>query len=368
MRIPVLLAVSACALTAAENPGEVVSRACELLDENLALPSGKPRSICLKQDLAGLYKENAAAHAAIRTILDRLPDPNLRLFTAAAWSALGAELRPGVVTAGIVDFCLHADPVTRELIVMEPLPGSSAARQGIRPLDRIVSVAGRRPASREELLAALRGPEGETIAVGVRRGDSLLGFSLRRERITPAAVSGKLLEDGIGVIDIRYFAPDTAAAVAHEIRRLAKMKPRGWILDLRDNPGGMLPAAAAIAGMFLDHGAIVYRTAKTEEHTPKPPLTSLPLVVLVNEATASAAEVLAAALRDNGRAKLAGSRTFGQGTAYRTFPLPDKSLLLVATAQLLRPGGDPLRYGLAPEVTFGAENWYQAAARLLERR
>jgi carboxyl-terminal processing protease len=249
------------------------------------------------------------------------------------------------------------------VLVQRVYPRSPAARAGIRPGDHVRAVDGRPlpAAGVRAAVARIAGPVGSTVRLEVGRvGAATRRLTLRRERVHVPAVQARLVRrDGraIGVVDLLAFTADSARAVRRSVSTLRARGARALVLDLRGDPGGLLDQAIAIAGVFLPSGSQV---ATTEgEHEPKrilrtraaPVAGGLPLVVLLDRASASASEVLAGALRDEGRATLVGSRTFGKALVQTTVPLPDGGALKLTIARYRTPSGlDIQAVGLKPSI------------------
>lgn len=244
-------------------------------------------------------------------------------------------------------------------VVQSTFPGSPAERAGIRPGDRIIEVDGKNViGERPDAVARLiRGPEGTGVVLTLQRSTGET-FEVRvvRERIQLQAVDVRVEAGDIGYIRIVQFYEGTGRQVQAAYNRLRALGVTGIVLDLRNNPGGLLNEAVAVGRVFVDEGIIVqvvdYSGNKQTYYgrgvsrTPKPPV-----AVLVNGGTASAAEIVAAAIRDNGLGQLVGSRTYGKGTVQSIFELGNGSALKLTTAEYLTPRGRSLaNTGLIPDV------------------
>lgn len=258
-----------------------------------------------------------------------------------------------------------------DVAVLSPLAGSPAERAGVRPGDVVERVgpwdAGN--AGVEEVVARIKGPDGTEVALEVAREDGgatrTRSFVLRRETIdAPAASWGAVGGGETAVVSLSSFTEDAASELRESFDEADKAGARRYVLDLRGNPGGELEEAVAAAGLFLEGGRTVYvredaagERAKVAVPDPTafsggsaPPVTA-PLVVLVDEGSASSSEILAGALADNGRARVVGKRTAGTGTVLAEFPLRDGSSMLLGVAEWLTPDGDFIREsGIEPDV------------------
>lgn len=258
------------------------------------------------------------------------------------------------------------------LVVVAPLPGTPAEAAGLRSGDHIVSVDGTptRRLGLEGVISHLRGTEGTPVVIEVDRvGTARMKLSLKRAHITVNPVEFQTLEGGVGYIRLRIFQRDTAERLDAALAALGPV--RGLVLDLRDNPGGLLAQAVEVAGRFVAGGRVVIVRARDDEDVwtagARATYTG-PLVVLVNEGTASAAEILAGALQDHHRARLLGAPTFGKGTVQRLVNLSDGSGLKLTIARYFSPEGRPIDgVGLTPERPLAApvEGWIEQARQEL---
>lgn len=247
--------------------------------------------------------------------------------------------------------------------VIAPVDGSPADRAGIRPGDRILSidgqpVRGKRP---DKLVKLMRGQVGTKVALTVRREseDKLLQFTVEREVIFVASVATKLLDGDVGYIRIKSFQQGTHRDLLRQVadlRRTAGGELQGVVLDLRNNPGGLVHEATAVADEFLSGGVIfstrhrgrILREARASYFGA---LTRGPLVVLVNEFSASAAELVAGALKGNRRGHVVGTRSFGKGSVQTILDLPDGAGLKLTTALYFTPEGRAIQaQGVEPDV------------------
>jgi carboxyl-terminal processing protease len=253
-----------------------------------------------------------------------------------------------------------------QLIVTSPIEDGPAARAGIRSGDLIVEADGRRLAGLSLLnqTLAIRGPKGTPIRLTVRREGAAepLSFEVLREEIRLISARSRLLDHNLGLVRITQFTEATVGETQGALQSVLAVQPQGLILDLRSNGGGLLDPAVKVAGLFLGGGPVVLeRHANGEEKThaapDEPALTTIPMVVLVDRGTASAAEVVAAALRDRGRAELIGERTYGKSTVQYIHRLSDGSGLRLTVAEWHTPSGQPIPpTGLTPDLVAAAPN------------
>jgi carboxyl-terminal processing protease len=247
--------------------------------------------------------------------------------------------------------------------ILRPIEGSPAEEAGMRAGDFVVRIDGVEVGT--DLAGAInrmRGPAGSTIKLTVRRppGSELLTFSLRRAKVDVKSVEQADLEPGYGYLRITSFSETTVDDVAHALARLKRDNPQGLqglVLDLRNNPGGVLEASVAVADDFLDHGLIVSADGRTPdarfrmEATPGDLVNGAPIVAIVNGGSASAAEILAGALHDHGRAELVGHKTYGKGSVQTVMPLSHGGALKLTTSLYFTPSGASIHEkGILPDV------------------
>jgi carboxyl-terminal processing protease len=247
--------------------------------------------------------------------------------------------------------------------ILRPIEGSPAEQAGMQSGDLIVKIDGVEVgADLAGAINRMRGPAGSTVKLSVRRGASadLLEFSLRRAKVDVRSVSQQPLEPGYGYVRITSFSETTAEELARAIARLKRDSPtglKGLVLDLRNNPGGVLEAGAAVADAFLEHGLIVSADGRTPdaqfrmEATAGDVINGAALVVLVNGGSASAAEIVAGALKDHGRAELVGHKTYGKGSVQTVMPLSHGGALKLTTSRYFTPSGASIHdKGILPDV------------------
>jgi carboxyl-terminal processing protease len=247
--------------------------------------------------------------------------------------------------------------------VLRPIAGSPAEAAGMLSGDYIVKIDGVDVGS--DLAGAInrmRGPAGSTVHLTVRRPGraELLSFSVRRDKVDVRSVAEQDLEPGYGYMRITSFSETTADDVARALARLKRDNARGLkglVIDLRNNPGGVLEASVAVADAFLDHGLIVSADGRTADSqfrmdaTPGDLIDGAPIVVLVNGGSASAAEILAGALKDHGRAELVGHKTYGKGSVQTLMPLSRGGALKLTTSRYFTPSGVSIHEkGILPDI------------------
>lgn len=250
------------------------------------------------------------------------------------------------------------------IVVRSVFDGSPAQRAGIRSGDILIAVDG---VPTEELdlgavVERVRGPEGTAVTLTFRRAGAALPLevTLIRAKIRLVPVRWALLPDGIGLLRLSSFATGASEATQAAVQELERANVRAMILDLRGNPGGLVDESVRVAGLFLPPDTVVFRSRDREGNetvyrTPgdrKP--TAVPLVVLIDEGSASASEIVAGALQDYQRAVLIGEKTFGTGTVLIEYRLRDGSALLIGTQVWVTPNGRVIwRDGITPDIVVG---------------
>ena len=253
------------------------------------------------------------------------------------------------------------------VLVIAPIEGSPAERMGIKSGDHIIAIDGKSVHDRtaDELIRLMRGAPGSKVVLSIKRSgsDKVLTFTLTREVIAVSSVVSKLLADEIGYFRIKQFQTgthDELLRAAAKLKKESNGELQGVILDLRNNPGGLVDEAAAVADEFLTSGAI-YSARHREQVVDEVranrggALKRGPLVVLVNEYSASAAELVAGALQDHARGTLVGARTFGKGSVQTLLDLPGRAGLRLTTMRYYTPKGRVIQaQGVKPDVLVAA--------------
>jgi carboxyl-terminal processing protease len=299
----------------------------------------------------------ALTYGAIEGMLERLGDEgHTRFLSPDERKQFDESLAGNFVGIGIHMTLRDGRPV-----VVAPIPNSPAAEAGMKSGDVIMAVAGADTAglTLEELGEALRGPEGSTVQVTIRHagdaGDQTI--DVQRRRIDVPSVAWAMLPGApVALVRISHFADGAHAQLVEALKAARAAGAKGIVLDLRDNRGGLSEEAVGSASEFLSGGTVVQFQARDGSRTPETDrdgaggaATDLPLVALVNQGSASSAEILAGALKENGRAPLVGEKTFGTGTVLSIHELSDGSSVLLGTWLWLTPEGHLIKgQGIAP--------------------
>jgi carboxyl-terminal processing protease len=246
--------------------------------------------------------------------------------------------------------------------VVTPMDDTPASRAGILPGDLIIELDGQtvRSLGVNQAVDVMRGEPGSEVTLTVlREGESQpIEVTLVREVINVSSVRSRLLEPGFGYLRIAQFQADTGAEAGEAIAKMNDLTPlKGLVLDLRNNPGGVLQAAVAVSDLFLNQGTIVYTEGRLDpanmvyEATGRTLMPDLPLVVLINEGSASASEIVAGALQDHRRALLLGTATFGKGSVQTVLPLTNEKAIKLTTALYFTPNGRSIQAeGIQPDL------------------
>ena len=250
------------------------------------------------------------------------------------------------------------------LKVITPFEGSPAEKAGIKPKDLIIEIEGKTTKGMvvQEAVKLLRGPKGSSVNITIeRKGESNpIKITLIRDKITIKSVKKKLIDNEIGYIKLSQFQEDSSQELRTALLELESQNDkdlRGVILDLRNNPGGLLGEAIEVVDEFIDQGLIVSVRGRSEKQTREFYATKngnfqeYPIVVIVNEGSASASEVVAEALQDSKRATILGTNTFGKGSVQTIIRLEDGSGLKLTTAKFYAPSGRSIsEVGVTPDV------------------
>ena len=300
-------------------------------------------------------------YAAIEGMLDSLGDEgHTRFLTPEEVESNRESLSGTYVGVGI-----RLEDRDREVVVASPIGGSPAAEAGVRSGDVVVAVDGKsvREQDTSEVVDKIKGPEGTDVELTVRRGEEERDFTLERTEIDAPVVSWtRISGSDVALVQLTSFSDDSAEELEKAFEEAGDAGARRFVLDLRDNPGGRLDQAVEMSGTFLNPGKVVYVREEADGKREKVRIEDgadpmgAPLAVLVNGGTASSAEILAGALRDNDRAPVVGTTTYGTGTVLSEFTLSDGSALLLGVAEWLTPNGDFIREtGIDPEVRVELE-------------
>ncbi|MEY4760114.1 MAG: Carboxyl-terminal-processing protease [Cyanobacteriota bacterium] len=374
----VLVGIGACAATAvvarevvtppggtsriSDSPKEVIDQTWQIVFRDYLDINGKYKPDQWRQMrrdvLAKSYGNPKEAYEAIRGMLGSLDDPYTRFLDPREFKEMQIDTSGELSGVGIQ---LSLDKETKNLVVVSPIEGSPASRAGVQPKDVIVAIDGKptKGMSTEDAVKLIRGQAGTTVTLTLKRKAQTLELPLTRERIELHAVEHQInTADGmkVGYIRLKQFNATATKDMRLAVKDLEEKGVQGYVLDLRSNPGGLLMASVEIARQWLNEGTIVSTKTRDGIQDVKRAngraLTTKPLVVLVNEGSASASEILSGALQDNQRAVLVGQKTFGKGLVQSVRGLSDGSGMTVTIAKYLTPSGrDIHKHGIDPDVS-----------------
>ena len=359
---PGLTLPSATGGSITNSPKEVIDQVWQIVYRDFLDSSGSyspDRWKSLRRDLlARSYAGPAESYEAIRGMLGSLNDPYTRFLDPKQFKEMQIDTSGELMGVGIQ---LSLDKDSKELIVVSPIEGTPASKAGVQPKDVIVTIDGQstKGMGTEDAVKLIRGPEGSEVILGLRRKGSVVTVPLTRARIEIHAVETSLnqLADGtrVGYIRLKQFNANASREMRDAIRTFETDGVDGYVLEIRFNPGGLLDASIDIARHWLNKGTIV--STRTREgirdvrRATGSAITDKPVVVLVNEGSASASEILSGALQDNNRAKLVGQKTFGKGLVQSVRGLADGSGITVTIAKYLTPNGTDIhKNGIKPDI------------------
>lgn len=242
-----------------------------------------------------------------------------------------------------------------EVVISSVMPGQPAETAGLQAGDVIIGVDGEDMKGKllSDVAARIHGEKGTAVTIRVQRGDEEKEFTMERATVEVESVSSRMMENKIGYISISGFKENTYSQFKEALTALQKDGMKGLILDLRDNPGGLVRSVYEIGDELLPEGTMVYTLDKKQNRNDlkcDEKYLDIPLVVLVNENSASASEIFAGAVKDTGRGTLVGNQTFGKGLVQRLFVLPDGSGLNVTVQKYYTPNGTSIHgVGIEPD-------------------
>ena len=344
------------------NYKEVIDHVWQIVYRDFLDSSGKfERSNWInlrKEFLAKKYSDNNEAYDAIRDMLSNLDDPYTRFLDPKEFNQMRIDTSGELTGVGIQ---IAKDKDSDSIIIISPIEGTPAYEAGIKARDKILSIdnVSTKGLNIEDAVKLIRGRRGTKVKLEILRNGNSFYKSLLRERIELKSVTSKINEtkDGllIGYVRLKQFNANASREMKDTLKDLEIKKVSGYVLDLRSNPGGLLESSIDISRQFIDKGIIVSTLSKDGLRETKrgngKALTKKPLIVLVNEGSASASEIVSGAIRDNNRGKLVGKKTFGKGLVQSMRTLVDGSGLTVTVAKYLTPNGTDInKFGITPDI------------------
>ncbi|MCH7820521.1 MAG: S41 family peptidase [Proteobacteria bacterium] len=310
----------------------------------------------VKRDYVETIDDNVLLESAIRGMVADL-DAHSQFLNADEYNEIRISTTGSYTGVGI-----EVSDVDGEIRVITPIVGSPAARSGIRSGDQIIAVDGIAvdASDMQKTIGRMRGRRGEKISITVLRDDEAIVHEMRREVIRIASVHFEILEPSFGYVRVSQFSETTARELSRAIDELQESKGGlldGLVLDLRNNPGGVLDSAVDVTDLFLDSGVIVSAEGRSADSRftrlahRGDVLDGAEIIVLVNKGSASASEIVAGALQDHGRATVVGTSTFGKGLVQTVMPLSKGRAIKLTTSRYFTPSGDSIHEtGITPDV------------------
>ena len=345
-----------------DSPKEVIDQVWQIVYRDYLDSTGKydPKQwkTLRRNLLTKAYAGSEESYEAIRGMLASLDDPYTRFLDPKEFKDIQIETSGELMGVGIQ---ISVDKTSKEIVVISPIEGTPASRAGVQSKDVIVSIDGKSTngMNTEDAVKLIRGKEGTEVVLGLRRKGKVVSVPLVRARIEIHTVDSQLNTasggEKIAYMRLKQFNANAAKDMRDAILKFEDEGVNGYVLDLRSNPGGLLEASIDIARQWLDEGTIVSTKTRTGiqdvRRATGSALTQRPVVVLVNEGSASASEILSGALQDNNRAKLVGQKTYGKGLVQSVRGLTDGSAITVTVAKYLTPSGTDIhKNGIKPDV------------------
>ena len=343
---------------------------------NFASPGYKRKKIFLKtfDIIQSRYIDKTDSGKLIYTAVDSmvksLGDPHSQFISQEAYDEMKVFEKGEYGGLGII-----IGIKDNKIVIISPIEGTLSDEAGIKPGDVIVKIDGISCAGWQlpEVVKKLRGKTGTKVSLHIERGKrpKLLHFEIVRKIIELKSVYSKLINDSVGYIRIVDFGNSTLKSFKNALTNLNKKETKALVLDLRNNPGGFINQAVEISDCFLSKGLIVTTKGRGRWQTKMYKATDskedirLPLVVLINKGSASAAEIVAGALQCNKRATIVGTTSFGKGSVQGIFPLPDKTALSLTIAKYYIPDGSLIDgKGIQPDIEIKIpDSWYKKSIK-----
>ena len=339
--------------------GSLVTNKRPSSEEDLALEQARLFAEVMKRvksDYVEPIDDSELMESAIRGMVGDL-DPHSQFLDAQEYRDIRISTTGSYTGIGI-----EVSEVDGDIRVITPIAGSPAARSGIRSGDQIIAVDGIMvdAARLQDTIGQMRGRRGSKITITVLREEETIDYEMRREVIRVASVHFETLQPNYGYVRLSQFSESTARELSRAIDEMQDEQDgmlSGLVLDLRNNPGGVLDAAIDVSDLFLDSGIIVSAEGRSADSKfvraahRGDVLDGADIVVLVNKGSASASEIVAGALQDHNRATIVGTSTFGKGLVQTVMPLSMGRAIKLTTSRYYTPSGDSIHeIGITPDV------------------
>ena len=298
--------------------------------------------------------EEKLKEGAIKGYVEGLGDEYTEYIPAEEMEDYTENITGNFVGIGIY---MIADKDSGRVVVYYPIPESPAEKAGVKAGDQIISVDGTEYTADDFNTIAdyIKGEEGTTVNLEVERNGERIKFEIKREKINTNPITIEMLENNIGYLKLPSFDEDTSKDFEEKVKELQSQGAQSLVIDLRNNGGGIVSEATDIADMLLDKGQTIISTVDKDDkkeitYSKKSTIFTMPITVLVNENSASASEILACSLKDNERAKIIGTKTYGKGIIQTLLSLTDGSGLKITTEEYYTPKGTTIhKVGIDPD-------------------
>lgn len=319
-----------------------------------------------EKEYIGEMDDEAMVESAIKGYVSGLGDEYTTYYTKEEMEDLMEETEGNYVGIGIY---ISAYKESNEIVIIKPMEGSPAEEAGLLPGDIITKVDGveYNGDTIDEMTNKIKGPEGTKVKVEIKRNGQTQEIEVERRKILISHIDSKIIEDNIGYISISDFEGGCAQEFEENYKNLEEQGIESLIIDIRNNGGGLVDEAIAILELITNKGSTLLITTDKNEaeevtKSEKDPIINMPIVLLVNEYSASASEIMAGALKDNNKATLVGTTTYGKGVIQKVYPLTDGSGLKMTTNEYFTPNHNKInKIGIDPdeEIDLPEEIKYQ---------
>ena len=307
----------------------------------------------VKDDFYQKTSDEKLVDGAIKGMFSGLDDKYSQYYTKAEFEKLKEQTSGSFVGIGVYISTTSDDD---HITIIAPIDGSPAEKSGIKAGDKILKVDGKVVSAQnsDEAITMIKGKKGTEVELTIKRGEQILDVNVKRDEIVSKTVEGKVLDDNIGYIKITSFSEHTNKEFEKTLNTLKQSDIKGLVIDLRDNPGGLLNVCKDIADSLIGEGTIVYtkdNKGNTEYLKSDKEKLGLPIAVLTNEGSASASEILTGAIIDNKAGISVGTTTFGKGLVQSVRELKDGTGYKLTTAQYFTPSGEYINgKGIKPTI------------------
>ncbi|WP_248925552.1 S41 family peptidase [Paenibacillus hamazuiensis] len=323
-------------------------------DKNAAAPADPVKEVLnlLEKNHVSAPTHDSLSASAIKGMVESLKDPYTVYFTKDEWKQFTNSLEQNYVGIGV-----RVGEDKEGILVVEVFADTPAAAVGLQRGDIITAVEGKPIAGEklDDVIKKILGEEGTQVGLTVKRGDSSFDVKPTRKQVQIPVVTSHLFDGGVGYIQVTSFSSEADEQFASHMETLKKNGMKSLVIDLRDNPGGLLDTARGIAKLFVKEGTLIHTKDRDNADDPVPITNGttqpFPVTMLVNENSASASEVLTGALQDYLQVHVVGTKTFGKGSVQNVFPLSNGGALKVTIEEYLTPKKRPVnQVGLTPDI------------------